>query len=609
MYERNAIVIDRYFAGLFGYDQNSNIKINGKNYFELVEKLEEYQIASENENNVMAEFERIANQIKETQKLQEILEKRNLKYVDNRKNLFDNLDEDAELLNRKFDKAEEDINKNNEEIKSNTTKFIDEIREFHEKSEIRTNCGRERRKVESEYQKILNITTDNFEKTSKDKLKSIKAFAKADNKEEEKEEIRQKILKNGAKEKVPFDINVINKAIDVYTDIEEKKVEIYLSLYDKTNKLLDEIKNDSVKIEKHKKIVRDSQSKLEYLNMINEYMVLFLDNERMNTIGGEKEHENIMLEACDNAQNDLIEIQNMYSILLKEISDKATKKAYKELYNLQYLFDLQDGEKEFEKNISRLNVIGGVIYPEHWRIEGLQKIYETFRGLITNVYGKDLTEYEPLDITCDVNESLMNLEDEEDEKEIEEDETISEEQKEDEQSDDKVEALEEDNAENEEENQEEEEEFQWDDEDMDDELNFDNSGSKYEYDEEESIEIDDDEDIDEEDEENIEDDEVIEKEPEEISEEEKNEEEIDKILGFFDETDQDEDVEIDFDDEDSDDEEDEITFDDDFDDLDDFDIEENTDNDTIQQEISKEKDEEENKKSKKRKSFFGRNKK
>lgn len=608
MYERNAIVIDRYFAGLFGYDQNSNIKINGKNYFELVEKLEEYQIASENENNVMAEFERIANQIKETQKLQEILEKRNLKYVDNRKNLFDNLDEDAELLSRKFDKAEEDINKNNEEIKSNTTKFIDEIREFHEKSEIRTNCGRERRKVESEYQKILNITTDNFEKTSKDKLKSIKAFAKADNKEEEKEEIRQKILKNGAKEKVPFDINVINKAIDVYTDIEEKKVEIYLSLYDKTNKLLDEIKNDSVKIEKHKKIVRDSQSKLEYLNMINEYMVLFLDNERMNTIGGEKEHENIMLEACDNAQNDLIEIQNMYSILLKEISDKATKKAYKELYNLQYLFDLQDGEKEFEKNISRLNVIGGVIYPEHWRIEGLQKIYETFRGLITNVYGKDLTEYEPLDITCDVNESLMNLEDEEDEKEIEEDETISEEQKEDEQSDDKVEALEEDNAENEEENQE-EEEFQWDDEDMDDELNFDNSGSKYEYDEEESIEIDDDEDIDEEDEENIEDDEVIEKEPEEISEEEKNEEEIDKILGFFDETDQDEDVEIDFDDEDSGDEEDEITFDDDFDDLDDFDIEENTDNDTIQQEISKEKDEEENKKSKKRKSFFGRNKK
>lgn len=609
MYERNAIVIDRYFAGLFGYDQNSNIKINGKNYFELVEKLEEYQIASENENNVMAEFERIANQIKETQKLQEILEKRNLKYVDNRKNLFDNLDEDAELLNRKFDKAEEDINKNNEEIKSNTTKFIDEIREFHEKSEIRTNCGRERRKVESEYQKILNITTDNFEKTSKDKLKSIKAFAKADNKEEEKEEIRQKILKNGAKEKVPFDINVINKAIDVYTDIEEKKVEIYLSLYDKTNKLLDEIKNDSVKIEKHKKIVRDSQSKLEYLNMINEYMVLFLDNERMNTIGGEKEHENIMLEACDNAQNDLIEIQNMYSILLKEISDKATKKAYKELYNLQYLFDLQDGEKEFEKNISRLNVMGGVIYPEHWRIEGLQKIYETFRGLITNVYGKDLTEYEPLDITCDVNESLMNLEDEEDEKEIEEDETISEEQKEDEQSDDKVEALEEDNAENEEENQEEEEEFQWDDEDMDDELNFDNSGNKYEYDEEESIEIDDDEDIDEEDEENIEDDEVIEKEPEEINEEEKNEEEIDKILGFFDETDQDEDVEIDFDDEDSDDEEDEITFDDDFDDLDDFDIEENTDNDTIQQEISKEKDEEENKKSKKRKSFFGRNKK
>ena len=80
MYERNAIVIDRYFSNIFGYDKKNNIKVNGNNYFELVDILEKYQGASEIENNVMEEYEKIANRIKDTQKREEVLDKKALKY-------------------------------------------------------------------------------------------------------------------------------------------------------------------------------------------------------------------------------------------------------------------------------------------------------------------------------------------------------------------------------------------------------------------------------------------------------------------------------------------------------------------------------------------------
>ena len=76
MYERNAIVIDRYFSSVFGYDKKNNLKNNANNYFELVGILEKYQEASEVENNVMDEFEKIANRIKEIQKKQELLDEK-----------------------------------------------------------------------------------------------------------------------------------------------------------------------------------------------------------------------------------------------------------------------------------------------------------------------------------------------------------------------------------------------------------------------------------------------------------------------------------------------------------------------------------------------------
>ena len=588
MYERNAIVIDRYFSSVFGYDKKSNLKNNANNYFELVGILEKYQEASETENNVMDEFEKIANKIKEIQKKQESLDKKALKYYENRKSLFQSLEEDEEALKEKFKKNEEDIKKNENEIKENSDSFVIGIKEFNEKSEIRSKCGRERRIIESDYQKILNVASENFTNILKDKLREIKGFLKSEDKENVKLEMVENIIKNGAKEKVPFDINVINKAIDTSLYIEEKRAEILLTLYEKTSKLFDEIKNDTVKIERHKKQVRDSKSKLEFLSVITEYIILFLDNERMNTIGGEEEHKKVMNEACNNLQKDLIEIQNMYSLLIKEINGKSTKKLYKQLYNIEYLNQLKEQEVKFEKDISKLNMSGTLIYPDYWRLEGMRKIFDTFKSLMTDVYEVDLSEYEPMDITFEVNQNMLDNETENSDDKLEEKNEVQNAESGDNSNEENLAQQNEENSkeinikfdttqEDDENDEEDEEEFHWDVEDEDDEILFANSNI-----------LDDDE--------NNEDNDDSNNGKIEIQDEEdERDKEIDELLGIFDS--EDTDFEEDNDDEDNDDEDNHIL--------------QIVDDEELDDSIFKKDDEEEkiDKKEKpKRKKLFGRRK-
>ena len=82
MYERNAIVLERYYNQMFGYNMKNNIQTNFKNYTELVECLEKYRDISEEEETIMQEYDSIANRIREIQKKQEILYKNNNKYQD-----------------------------------------------------------------------------------------------------------------------------------------------------------------------------------------------------------------------------------------------------------------------------------------------------------------------------------------------------------------------------------------------------------------------------------------------------------------------------------------------------------------------------------------------
>ena len=599
MYERNAIVIDRYFSGVFGYDKKSNIKNNASNYFELVGILEKYQEASEVENNVMDEFDKIANRIKEIQKKQEGLDKKSLKYFENRKNLFSKLDEDEESLKKDFEKLEAEFKNNEMLIKENSDNFVQGIKEFNEKSEIRNKCGTERRIIESDYQKVLNVTTENFSNILKEKLKEIKSFIKSEDKEDAKIQMQESITKNGSKEKVPFDSNVINKAIDTSLFIEEKRAEILLSLYDKTSRLLNEINNDTVKIEKHKKQVKDSKSKLEFLNVISEYIILFLDNERMNTIGGEEEHKRVMGEACNNLENDLVEIQNLYSLLIKEINGKASKKLYKELYNVDYLNELKEQEVQFEKNISKLNMVGTVIYPDYWRLEGMKKIYDTFKTIMTDTYEVDLSEYEPMDITFEVDKNILDTETDNNEGNNDISETTENSNQNIENIDNEADVDKEENAENttyeeqngkakeitlkfdtseedeEDSNEDDDEEFHWDIEDEEDDILFANKDSKKESEED-----------DEEDENQVSN---IEIQNDEDDEDERDKE-IDELLGIFDSEDTDLEEEIYNDDEDNH-------------------ILQIEDDEEIDDRIFKKDEEEEEKKEKpKRKKLFGRRK-
>ena len=61
MYERNAIVLERYFNQMFGYNMKSNIKTNFKDYCDLIECLEEYKEISDEEENIIQEYDTTAN--------------------------------------------------------------------------------------------------------------------------------------------------------------------------------------------------------------------------------------------------------------------------------------------------------------------------------------------------------------------------------------------------------------------------------------------------------------------------------------------------------------------------------------------------------------------
>ena len=68
MYERNAIVLERYFSKIFEFNENSNLKSNYSNYCELLEKLKIYNDATFSENEATEEFEKVSNEIKQIQK-------------------------------------------------------------------------------------------------------------------------------------------------------------------------------------------------------------------------------------------------------------------------------------------------------------------------------------------------------------------------------------------------------------------------------------------------------------------------------------------------------------------------------------------------------------
>ena len=132
-------------------------------------------------------------------------------------------------------------------------------------------------------------------------------------------------------------------------------------MYDKTKRLLNEIENEDIKLDKYQKTLRDVSVKLEFLKAEKEYIVSFLDNERMTAINGLKAHKVMMAEACEKFELDIEQFENLYQLVLREIAGKSTKKAYNELYNKEYLKNIEEKEKNFEEAINNIKLKAGTI--------------------------------------------------------------------------------------------------------------------------------------------------------------------------------------------------------------------------------------------------------
>ena len=392
MYERNAIIFEKYFKKIFGYDEKYNLKDNYLKYSNLVDCSASYSTATDSEDKIMQEYDEVANRIKVIQKKQEILSKECTDYQEKRDVVFQNIAEDAKNIKKLFEELDKKIEENNQKIKQNEKEYIEVISNFIEKSAVRNKLGKDRKEVEAEYSQALSLALETYKNLNKEILESARNFSEKTEKVEK--ELYDSIKENGENERVQFDNNVIKNAIKLEINIQKKEIEILCSSYDKTTRLFSEIKNNKTKIERHQKFIKDSNAKLNFLNALKEYVIQFLDNERLTAVNGENEHKKMMKESCKNFEQDLIQINNMYELFLREIAGKANKKMYKELYNIEYLKELEREAKKFEAEISKLNFLGTVIDPNHWRIDGMRKIYKVFSDEVTTNYGRNLLEFE-----------------------------------------------------------------------------------------------------------------------------------------------------------------------------------------------------------------------
>ena len=74
MYERSAIVLERYLDKLFGLNKENNLRQNFLDFNNLVKELKEYQTMVTEEEKVINKFDGIAHEIQSIQKSQENVE-------------------------------------------------------------------------------------------------------------------------------------------------------------------------------------------------------------------------------------------------------------------------------------------------------------------------------------------------------------------------------------------------------------------------------------------------------------------------------------------------------------------------------------------------------
>ena len=399
MYERSAIVLENYFSKIFGLNKLKNLKTNYEEYAQMIEEIKEYQRVMQEEEKVMKKFEEAAAEIEEIQRKQSQLHEENINIENQRDQIFNDLSENPSILYQKLEKIENKVESNNEELKNIREKYIKALVIFTERQKERNKYARMHRTTETEYLNNVKIAIKDFDEIDNQKIQEIKKFVQ-DNKNSYIQEIIEIMLKNGKNERVQFDQTAITNAVNARMEIAQEEANLYLSIYERMKKLLVELSNGNIKLAKSEKLLRDASVKFAFLNAEKEYIVSFLDNERITAMNGKIIHQESMKEACKNFVADINQINNLYELVVRETVGKATKKAYKELYNKTYLKEIQEKERDFEEEVTNIKInIGTVINSNYWRIEGIKNIYNTFQDEIGEKFGKDLSDYKIEDLS------------------------------------------------------------------------------------------------------------------------------------------------------------------------------------------------------------------
>ena len=282
MYERSAIVLERYFENLLEYRRECNLKDNFNNYCDLVEKLEKYQINYEKELAATQEFNESVRKVRLVQASQEKLYKKSVKLEYNRNLLFNNIEGKVEDTRKCIEKIEEEVEKNNEAMKESKENLIVALEEYNEKRFELSKCKRYKKMAENAYNDSYEASSTNYEGITNELLDLLKNFAKF----EDSEDIIAELDDNGKNEKIPFNQEVMENATLFAIEIAKKEAVGYSVLYDKMTKLLTDIEAGATKIELHKKYARNEKAKMDFLLAVKNYIIQFLDYERMTVIHG-----------------------------------------------------------------------------------------------------------------------------------------------------------------------------------------------------------------------------------------------------------------------------------------------------------------------------------
>lgn len=416
MYERSAIVLERYIDTLIGYSEEGNLRDNFNNYCNLVEKLEKYQVNYQKELVATQDFNKSLKTVKSIQLAQEALYQKSVKLEYNRNLLFNNIEGKVEDTRKCIEKIESDVDKNIEEMKNKKEELLAALVEYNEKRFELSKCKRYKKMAENDYNEILEVSKNNFENITAEMIEMAKRFSRFN----ETDEIVQILQENGKDEKIPFNEGVMENATAFSLDMSKKLITSYLVIFEKMTKLLTDIEEGAARVELHKKYVKNEKAKVDLVLAAKEYVVQFLDYERMTVIHGRKSHNRLMNEACENFSTDIIQIDNLFELLLREIANKATKKSYKELYNASYLIDIQEKEEKFKKEKNRVNLnTATLINSNYWRIEGIKNIYTVFYKTVSEVFGRDVAEFDiPKEIDEDVTEEIEEVEEKTEETQI-----------------------------------------------------------------------------------------------------------------------------------------------------------------------------------------------